>query len=101
MCRTMFTLLPIVGLVGSNNLSTAIIILGIGVILIFASSPHYLQFIALGGAGIGFIAIFLAAESYLWSALRSGGILKNMKKASRRSRDLRNRKRRAFWTGTG
>lgn len=64
MCRTMFTLLPIVGLVGSNNLSTAIIILGIGVILIFASSPHYLQFIALGGAGIGFIAIFLAAESY-------------------------------------
>ena len=29
MCRTMLTLLPIVGLVGSNNLSTAIIILGI------------------------------------------------------------------------
>ena len=40
MCRTMLTLLPITGLVGSNNLSTAIIILGIGVILIFASSPH-------------------------------------------------------------
>ena len=39
MCRTMLTLLPIVGLVGSNNLSTAIIILGIGVILIFAASP--------------------------------------------------------------
>lgn len=37
MCRTMLTLLPIVGLVGSNNLSTAIIILGIGVILIFAA----------------------------------------------------------------
>ena len=64
MCRSMLTLLPIVGLVGSNNLSTAIISLGIGVILIFASSPHNLQFIALGGAGIGFIAIFLAAESY-------------------------------------
>ena len=64
MCRTMLTLLPIVGLVGSNNLSTAIIILGIGVILIFASSPHYMQFVALGSAGIGFIAIFLAAESY-------------------------------------
>ena len=64
MCRTMLTLLPIVGLVGSNNLSTAIIILGIGVILIFAASPRYIQFAALGGAGIGFIAIFLAAESY-------------------------------------
>ena len=64
MCRTMLTLLPIVGLVGSNNLSTAIIILGIGVILIFASSPRYMQFVALGSAGIGFIAVFLAAESY-------------------------------------
>lgn len=64
MCRTMLTLLPITGLVGSNNLSTAIIILGIGVILIFASSPRYMQFIALGSAGIGFIAVFLAAESY-------------------------------------
>ena len=64
MCRTMLTLLPIVGLVGSNNLSTAIIILGIGVILIFASNSRYLQFAALGGAGIAFIAVFLAAESY-------------------------------------
>ena len=64
MCRTMLSLLPIVGLVGSNNLSTAIIILGIGVILIFASNPKYMQFIGLGSAGIGFVTIFLAAESY-------------------------------------
>ena len=64
MCRTMLTLLPIVGLVGSNNLSTAIIILGIGVILIFSSNPKYMQFIGLGSTGIGFVAIFLAAESY-------------------------------------
>ena len=64
MCRTMLTLLPIAGLVRSNNLSTAIIILGIGVILIFASSPRYMQFVALGSAGIGFIAVFLTAESY-------------------------------------
>ena len=64
MCRTMLTLLPIVGLVGSNNLSTAIIILGIGVILIFISNPKYAQFIGLGAAGISFVAVFLAAESY-------------------------------------
>lgn len=64
MCKTMLTLLPIVGLVGSNNLSTAIIILGIGVILIFVSNPKYMQFIGLGGAGVSFIAVFLAAESY-------------------------------------
>ena len=56
--------LPIVGLVGTNNLSTAIIILGIAVILIFVASPKYLQFIAVGAAGIGFVAIFLATASY-------------------------------------
>lgn len=64
MCRTMATLLPIVGLVGSNNLSTAIIILGIGVVLIFVSNSRYLQFIGMGGAGIAFVGIFLAMESY-------------------------------------
>lgn len=64
MCRTMLTLLPIVGLVGSNNLSTAIIILGIGVILIFVSNPRYLPFVGVGTVGIGVVAVFLAAESY-------------------------------------
>ena len=64
MCRTMLTLFPIVGLVGSNNLSTAIIILGIGVVLIFVSDPGYARFIGLGAGGIAVIAVFLAAESY-------------------------------------
>lgn len=64
MCRTMLTLFPVVGLVGSNNLSTAIIILGIGVVLVFISNPKYLQFLGLGAAGITFVALFLAAESY-------------------------------------
>lgn len=64
MIRTMLTLLPTVALVGTNNLSTAIIILGIGVILIFVSNPRYLQFILLGAAGVGFVVVFLAAESY-------------------------------------
>ncbi len=56
--------LPIVGLVGTNNLSTAIIILGIAVVLIFVASPKYMQFVAIGLLGIGFIAIFLATASY-------------------------------------
>ena len=64
MCRTMMTLLPIVGLVGTNNLSTAIIILGIGVVLIFVSDPGYARFIGMGAAGVAVIAVFLAAESY-------------------------------------
>lgn len=64
MLKVMVWILPIVGLVGANNLSTAIIILGIAVILIFISNPKYLQFIGVGGAGLAFISVFLAMESY-------------------------------------
>lgn len=64
MVKTMAAILPIVGLVGTNNLSTAIIILGIGVILIFVAHPRYLPFVGIGAVGIGFIAIFLSMESY-------------------------------------
>ncbi|MDO4556843.1 MAG: FtsW/RodA/SpoVE family cell cycle protein, partial [Lachnospiraceae bacterium] len=64
MLKVMLWILPIVGLVGANNLSTAIIILGIAVILIFMSNPKYLQFIGVGVAGIAFVGIFLAMESY-------------------------------------
>ena len=64
MCRTILTLLPIIGLVGSNNLSTAIIILGIGVILVFVASPKYVQFIWMGVIGTGFMTVFLMLESY-------------------------------------
>ena len=60
----MVSLLPIVGLVGASNLSTAIIILGIGVVLVFVASPVYAQFVWLGATGAGFLAIFLALESY-------------------------------------
>lgn len=56
--------LPIVALVGTNNLSTAIIILGIAVILAFVSNPKYLQFVWIGLTGIGFIAVFLSMEQY-------------------------------------
>ena len=64
MAGTMMLLLPIVGLVGTNNLSTAIIILGIGVILIFVSNPRYLPFLGIGAVGVVFIGIFLGMASY-------------------------------------
>lgn len=60
----MVSILPIVGLVGASNLSTAIIILGIAVVLIFTASPKYSQFLWMGAAGIAFMAVFLALESY-------------------------------------
>lgn len=64
MLKIMLMILPVVGLVGASNLSTAIIILGIGVILIFVASPKYGQFIFMGLLGVGFMAVFLALESY-------------------------------------
>ena len=60
----MLSVLPIVALVGASNLSTAIIILGIAVIVVFTASPKYSQFIWMGTAGIAFMAVFLALESY-------------------------------------
>lgn len=60
----MLSVLPIVGLVGASNLSTAIIILGIAVVLIFVASPKYSQFIWMGSVGIAFMGVFLAMESY-------------------------------------
>lgn len=60
----MLAVLPIVGLVGTNNLSTAIIILGIAVIMIFISNPRYLPFVWIALAGTGFIAVFLGLEQY-------------------------------------
>ena len=62
--KIMLFVLPIVGLVGASNLSTAIIILGIGALLIFVASPKYGQFIGLGVTAIAFMGIFLALESY-------------------------------------
>ncbi len=62
--KIMISIMPIVGLVGSSNLSTAIIILGIGIVLVFVASPKYMQFVWMGGIGTGFMAIFLAMESY-------------------------------------
>ncbi len=57
-------ILPIVGLVGTNNLSTAVIILGIAVIMIFISNPRYLPFLWIILTGTGFLGIFLSLEQY-------------------------------------
>ena len=62
--KVMIPVLPVVGLVGASNLSTAIIILGIAAALIFVASPKYAQFLVMGAAAAGFLGIFLALESY-------------------------------------
>ena len=62
--KVMIPVLPIVGLVGASNLSTAIIIMGIAAVLIFVASPKYAQFVWMIVAAGGFMGIFLALESY-------------------------------------
>ena len=96
MAGAMMLLLPIVGLVGTNNLSTAIIILGIGVILIFVSNPRYLPFLGIGAVGVVFIGIFLGMASYRLERLESGGLRKRISDYTgavchRQRRDFRQR----------
>ncbi len=62
--KMMLPVVPVVVLVGASNLSTAVIILGIAAVLIFAASPKYSQFVWMGVAAVAFLAVFLALESY-------------------------------------
>lgn len=62
--KMLLPVIPIVALVGANNLSTAIIILGIAAVLIFVASPKYKQFVWIIVIAVGFMAIFLGLESY-------------------------------------
>jgi cell division protein FtsW len=61
--KVMIIILPVVGVVAYNNLSTAIIILGIAVCMLFVASPKYSHFIlmALGVLVVGVIFILAAA----------------------------------------
>lgn len=54
--------IPMVGVVAMENLSTAIIILGIAVVMVFVSSPKYLQFIlvAVGIVGMGILFLLIS-----------------------------------------
>lgn len=64
MALVLISVLPVVALVGTNNLSTAVIILGVAVITVFVSNPRYLPFVWIGTAAAAFIAVFLSVESY-------------------------------------
>ena len=87
--------LPIVALVGTNNLSTAIIILGIAVILAFVSRPGYAQFLWIGLAGTGVVTIFLMMEQYRLERL---AIWKNPEAHEKDPGTLCHRIRRAVWS---
>lgn len=62
--KIMIIVMPVLAVVGYSNLSTAIIILGIAICLIFVASPKYAQFFIMGGFVLCFGAIFIVLESY-------------------------------------
>lgn len=68
--KVMIMVMPMVAIVASENLSTAIIILGIAIALVFVSSPKYMQFIVMAGVVVLFGALFIAVESYRLERLR-------------------------------
>ena len=61
--KVMVFILPLFALIAYNNLSTAIIVMGIGVAMIFVASPKYLQFVLVGGVGVLGIVLFLVLPS--------------------------------------
>ncbi len=62
--KVILLLSPLVGIVAYSNLSTAVIILGISVCMLFVASPKYLQFILVGVAGVIFIVAFIMLAGY-------------------------------------
>lgn len=57
-------ILPMVGVVAIENLSTAIIIMGVAISMIFVASPKYAQFFVAGGVVVLFGSIFIMMASY-------------------------------------
>lgn len=57
-------LVPLVLFVAVNNLSTAIIILGIAVCMLFVASPKYKEFFVVAVLGVLFILVFINFASY-------------------------------------
>lgn len=57
--RVMVFVIPIFVLIAINNLSTAIIVMGIGVAMLFVASPKYWQFLVIGAVGVLGIVLFL------------------------------------------
>ncbi len=62
--KVMTFVLPITGVVAYNNLSTAIIILGIAVCMLFVASPKYSHFLIMGGVVLVLGVVFISLAAY-------------------------------------
>ncbi len=62
--KILIRILPVVGVVAYNNLSTAIIIFGIAICMLFVASPKISHFVILGVPVLAFGGVFIALEGY-------------------------------------
>ena len=62
--KAFFLAVPIIVIVGVENLSTCIILLAITVIMIFVSTDKWAPFLAVGGIGAAGLAVLLVTQSY-------------------------------------
>jgi cell division protein FtsW len=62
--KIVLILAPLLGVVAYSNLSTALIIFGIAVCMLFVASPRYLQFFVVGGVGAAFAVAFIVLAGY-------------------------------------
>lgn len=61
---TMVLVLPAFAVVATNNLSTAIIILGIAFIMVFIASPKFVQFVGTGVVLLLLVIFYITTASY-------------------------------------
>ena len=62
--KTMALALPLFIVVGANNLSTAVIIMGIAFIMVFIASPKFWYFVGAGVGAFMLVVLYISLESY-------------------------------------
>jgi cell division protein FtsW len=62
--KVMVIMFPLFAVIAYSNLSTAVIVFGIAVCMLFVASPKYKQFVIVGAAGVSFVVAFIMLASY-------------------------------------
>lgn len=62
--KVMVIMFPLFAVIAYSNLSTAVIVFGIAVCMLFVTSPKYKQFVIVGVGGVSFVVAFIMLASY-------------------------------------
>ena len=62
--RVIAAILPLFAVVAYTNLSTAVIIMGIAVIMVFVANPNYKPFFVIAGVMVAAVVIFINMDTY-------------------------------------